>query len=98
MLCIFTKQLLDSGVPVGEANRTLTHAIDASPDDISLIQVLTSNADLRDGEALSHAIRREDVGIVEVLILDGFRQYDAALFEFRFKEAIKVVQPSLAQY
>jgi len=86
----FTKKLIDAGAPGGEANRALIHAVNTYSDDISLIQILANRAELVDGEALSCAIRQENVDIVEVLLRDAAKKYVASLFNDKFEEATKV--------
>ncbi|OIW28328.1 hypothetical protein CONLIGDRAFT_373175 [Coniochaeta ligniaria NRRL 30616] len=71
----FTKKLVEAGAPESEANRALVHAVNTYPDDISLVRVLASRADLSDGEALASAIRQERVDIVEVLLVGGRTRY-----------------------
>lgn len=71
----FTKKLVDAGAPEPEANRALVHAVNTFPDDVSLVRVLASRADLSDGEALSSAVRQARVDLVEILRVDGHRRY-----------------------
>ncbi|KAB5535373.1 hypothetical protein GE09DRAFT_359087 [Coniochaeta sp. 2T2.1] len=71
----FTKKIIEAGCPPSEANRALCHAVQTYPDDISLISVLASRADLTDGEALSKSIKLGRVDLVEILLLDARKRY-----------------------
>ncbi|KAB5577900.1 hypothetical protein GE09DRAFT_1087735 [Coniochaeta sp. 2T2.1] len=74
----FTKKIIEAGAPPSEANRALCHAVQTYPDDISLISVLASRADLTDGEALSKSIKLGRVDLVEILLLDARKRYPPA--------------------
>lgn len=87
----FTKRLVEAGAPESEVNRALVHAVNTHPDDISLVRVLASRADLSDGDALASAIRQERVDIVDILLVDGLRRYPPTTLGMIFtKVATKV--------
>jgi ankyrin repeat protein len=71
----FTEQLIHAGATAAEANRALVHAINKFPDDVSLLRVLASYADVSDGEALSSAVQQARVDIVKILLIDGGQRY-----------------------
>lgn len=91
----FTKKLLDAGAPESEANRALVHAVNTYPDDISLVRVLASRADVSEGDALASAIRQERVDIVEILLVNGRKRFAPATLNTIFvTAALKVVDRS----
>ncbi|KND87215.1 Ankyrin repeat domain-containing protein, chloroplastic [Tolypocladium ophioglossoides CBS 100239] len=63
-----TKKLVEAGANPLEINRALTHAIAAYPEDISLLSVLAAAADTSDGEALSLAVSKESLEIMDLLL------------------------------
>ncbi|KAL1862988.1 hypothetical protein VTK73DRAFT_6504 [Phialemonium thermophilum] len=86
----FTKKLIDAGAPGKEANRALVHAIRKFSDDLPLIQVLASRAEMADGEAMSWAVRLENPEILEVLFAGASNRYVGSILDCGVEDALKV--------
>lgn len=63
-----TRRLVNSGAEPAEVNRALTYAIGQYPQDVMLLQVLASRADMSDGEALPMAVGKEHPELVSVIL------------------------------
>lgn len=63
-----TRRLVNAGAEPAEVNRALTYAIGQYPQDIMLLTVLASRADMSDGEALPMAVGKENPGLVHVIL------------------------------
>jgi ankyrin repeat protein len=64
----FARKVLDGGIPANEVNRALQFAISTYPDDMPLVNVLSSHADITDGLALMQAIKSEKQDLVELVL------------------------------
>lgn len=63
-----TDRLAKSGATPFELNRALTYVLQKSPNDIRLVQVLASGADMSDGDALSLSITSESPELVQTIL------------------------------
>ena len=64
----FTKRLLDAGTIPQEVNSALVFAVQAHPEDVALLKTLAEKADVSDPEALIHAVSKEHIDLVELLL------------------------------
>lgn len=85
----FTSRLLDAGVPAFEANDALTYAVVAYPTDFALINTLIAKADTKDGQALTHAVRKGNCILVELILMKSRKPHKDRLNEC-FSEAINI--------
>jgi ankyrin repeat protein len=67
----FTKRLIDAGAPKWDSTRALAYCVEHLTADITLITLLTNNADISDGIALGKAVKVESSVIVQLLIAKG---------------------------
>lgn len=63
-----TEALVGAGAPPIEVNRALQHAIKVSPEDIGLIELLSSKADTGDGDVLSLSVEKESPELIALLL------------------------------
>ncbi|RKU48984.1 hypothetical protein DL546_009586 [Coniochaeta pulveracea] len=84
----FTKRAVQAGAPALEVNTALIHAVKKNPDDISLITILASRADMSDGEALASAVQQEQTAIVELLLSAGGKKCSAAILNTNLTNAM----------
>lgn len=86
----FAKRLLRAGAPAKEANRALMYAIDTFVDDLPLIRLLASCAEINEGDALMLAIKKESLDVVELLLASHRKKPTVATLNAAFDEAYKV--------
>ncbi|EGX88739.1 multiple ankyrin repeats single kh domain protein, putative [Cordyceps militaris CM01] len=69
--------LVEAGAPPAEINRALQHAIKIHPEDISLIELLSSKADTGDGDVLSLAVEKESPELISLLLKNSTSSSEA---------------------
>ena len=63
-----TTQIVQAAAPPREIGRALMHTINSHPDDLTLIRLLSSKADVKGVDTLSHAVTKESADILNILL------------------------------
>lgn len=63
-----TESLISAGAPPAEISRALQHAIKVAPEDVALLELLSTKADARESDVLSLAVEKESPDLVTLLL------------------------------
>jgi len=87
---IFTRKLLDAGVPSSEVNRVLVDLIKTNNNQ-DLFELLVSRAEVAHGEALREAIKcQNSADVVEIVLAKSPGKYSAPILRSAFQEAMRM--------